>query len=432
MEIFLTIFYFIIFSLIIWKINFFNENTIPKYWFIIIFGIKIVVGIVLTSIYTYYYKNRETADIYKYFDASKIIFDALKTNPIDYFKMLLGLDFNDVYFNSNYYQHMSHWFRPYSNDLVSDSHIIIRFNAFVRLFSFGYFQVHNVFINFISLVGLTFVFKAYKSFCFQKEKFLFYAIFIIPSVLFWGSGVLKEGILIFAFGLFVYHILQLTNKFNLLSIIFILIALLLLAFNKLYIVVAFFIPTLGYVLNHYLRIKNKFVGYSIASIIFILAIIIAPQFNNRLDIVYQISSKQQTFSRLIEHEEARSGFLIPTLTNAFSIISNIPNALNNTLIRPYFWECNSIFVFFSSIENHFILLLIFLTVYFRKKINLDSVNVILFNITFIICLFVLIGLTTPVFGSIMRYKIPGLILLLTTLVMSIDIQKIKEKVPLIK
>ncbi|MGZ4034336.1 MAG: hypothetical protein ACXVP4_05690, partial [Bacteroidia bacterium] len=59
-----------------------------------IFILKIVFGLILWAIYTFYYTNRSTADIYKYFDDSKIVFDTLKTNPTHFFKMLFGIGNN--------------------------------------------------------------------------------------------------------------------------------------------------------------------------------------------------------------------------------------------------------------------------------------------------------------------------------------------------
>ena len=74
------------------------------------------------------------------------------------------------------------------------------------------------------------------------------------------------------------------------------------------------------------------------------------------------------FSKFIIAVPANSGFLIPELTNGFSILLAIPNALLNTVIRPFLWECNSIFVYFSALENILILSCIVIAFVFRKKI----------------------------------------------------------------
>ena len=410
----------------------FNDKVIPKKWFAIIFVIKVLAGVFLTLIYTYYYTDRSAADIFKYFDDSQYLFDALKNKPLDFIKMLVGLDFDKTYFDSNYYHKMSHWYRPYNDEFFSDTHLIIRFNAFVRFFSFGYIMVHNVFINFISIIGLTFLFNAFKTFSNQNKKLLFYVTFLAPSVLFWGSGILKESIIFLGFGLIIYHFFKLSKQFNYTYLILILLGLVLLTFSKLYLIVALFIPILGYTINALLKIKKPFIGYLSALVIFLIFITITPFILSELDLVQKIAIKQQTFSRFIRTITTNSGFEIAELSDATSLIINIPNALNNTIIRPYFWECNSLFVWVSALENHLILFFIAFTLYFRKKINTSTLNALFFNFSFIVSLFILIGLTTPVFGSIIRYKIPGELLLLISLVLIIDSNKLKNKFPFLK
>ncbi len=431
-EFLLSIFYFIIFCLLIGKMSFFKDNQIPRHWFMVIFGIKVIVSIFLTLIYTNYYTNRDTADIFKYFDDSMIMFDAIKSNPMDYFKMLLGIDYNYAYFTTNYYQFMNHWTRPYSIDLISDSHIIIRFNAFVRLFSFGHFQVHNVFINFISLVGLTALFKAFKPFLLTKEKALFYVIFLVPSILFWGSGLLKESIIFLGLGLLVYNLFKITTQFKITPILLMSLGVLLIMYTKFYILIALSVPILGYLINHFFKTKRPLYGYVISIGVFLVAISIAPLINERLDFVAQIVNKQASFSRFVLEVPTNSSLLIPALSDGMSLIINIPNALLNTLIRPYLWECNSLFVWLSAIENIVIIIITIIVTALRKKTSAQQKNILFFNALFVFSLFSLIGLTTPVFGAIIRYKIPGLILLLISLLLLVDLEKIKAKHPLLK
>ncbi|MBL4593855.1 MAG: hypothetical protein JKX68_08580 [Flavobacteriales bacterium] len=407
--------------------SFFRDSHIPQHWFITIFGIKVILSILLTIIYTKYYTNRDTADIFKYFDDSLVMFNALKSNPIDYFKMLLGIDYDHSYFTANYYQYMNHWTRPYSNNLISDSHIIIRFNAFVRLFSFGNLQVHNVFINFISLIGLTALFKAFKVVLQNKEKVLFYIVFLIPSVLFWGSGLLKESIIFFGLGLLIQNLFKIISDFKISYLLLIIVGFTLIIYTKLYIIIALLIPCLGYLINRFLQLKKPIYGYIIASILFVMAIYVAPLIDAQLDFISQIAKKQQTFSRFVAEVPTNSGILIPELTDGFSVLATIPNALLNTVIRPFLWECNSLFVWLSAFENLLIITFSIIAVFFRKRIRAAQKNILLFNLIFVFGLFSLIGLTTPVFGAIIRYKIPGLILLLISLLLLVDLEKIKTK-----
>jgi hypothetical protein len=68
-----------LFLFIIQKWRFFRMGNIPVRWFQIAFLLKVLSGIVLGLIYTYYYKDRSTADIWKYFDDGMVMFSALRS-----------------------------------------------------------------------------------------------------------------------------------------------------------------------------------------------------------------------------------------------------------------------------------------------------------------------------------------------------------------
>jgi hypothetical protein len=197
----LSCIYILIFCALIYLLPFFKDNAMKRRFFISAFLLKIVAGFFLTWIYTSYYPDRQTADIYKYFDDSKIIFSAFKNhNYVDYLKMISGIGNDNTYFNETYYSKMNHWFRHYDFGTYNDNHTIIRFNALAMLFSFQNFNVHTIIMCFVCFLGLTALYKAFVSYFVHKEKLLFAALFLIPSVVFWSSGVLKEGILLVALG----------------------------------------------------------------------------------------------------------------------------------------------------------------------------------------------------------------------------------------
>ncbi len=231
MEILLTIAYTAFFIFLIHKMSFFEIEGISKSALSFTFILKIIAGLALWAIYTFYYKNRATADIYKYFDASQIMFDALKTNPLHFLKMLTGIG-NDTPEFGVYYDKMNFWSRQIESSIYNDSHTIIRFNTLVRFFSLGYYNVHTVFVCFLSLIGLTAIFKTFYPMLQDKKWELFFSVFLLPSVLFWGSGVLKEGLIFFALGLFIYYFDQL---FKFKAIIICLGIGLLLGFSKFYV-----------------------------------------------------------------------------------------------------------------------------------------------------------------------------------------------------
>jgi len=247
LEFLLVAAYASLFIFLIAKMKFFACEGISRRAIQGVFILKIIFGIALSLIYTYYYTDRSTADIYKYFDDSKVLFDALFTKPKDYFQMLFGIGNDTPYFNV-YYNQMNHWYREYDSNLYNDSHTIIRFNAVVRLFSMGVYNVHTVFMCFLSLLGLTAIYKTFIPVMKEKKWLLFGAVFLIPSVLFWGSGVLKEGLLFFGLGFLVYYSPTLSlpkgERTSIVkSVFWILFSVVLLALTKFYVAIAI-IPAL--------------------------------------------------------------------------------------------------------------------------------------------------------------------------------------------
>src|ERR1051325_8079488 len=236
MGIFLAILYTLVLIFLIYRLSFFHVEGISSAVLALLFCIKILFGIALWWIYTYYYTDRSTADIYKYFDDSKVMYDALWKHPADYLRMLFAIGNDSPYFDREYYSHMNYWYREFENNIYNDSHTIIRFNAFIRLFSFGHYFVHALVICFLSFAGLTGIYKTFVPYLRNKKNLLAPAVFLLPSVLLWSSGVLKEGFLLFGMGMLLYHFhCIITGNFKLKSLLWVMFATVILLFTKFYV-----------------------------------------------------------------------------------------------------------------------------------------------------------------------------------------------------
>ena len=339
-----------------------------------------------------------------------------------------GLDFNEAYFNQ-YYQQMTFWTRGASSGSISDSHVIIRFNALARVFSFGYFYVHVIFINFLSLVGLTAIYRFFRSTIKGLERLGFLLIVLFPSVLFWGSGLLKEGLILFSIGIILYHTRRLFERFNILSILMLILGLIITFFSKAYILPVLIFPLIIYFINkNFDRIK-PYLSYGIGVIAILLYLVISS--GTKYDPGNQIVSKQQDFIALSDTVQTGSKFEINEINSTNSLLRNVPNAWLNTMVRPYIWETDSILVKMSSIENIlFLAYFIFCLVFIR--IPLSDSNAFLYCLFFSLGLLAIVGLITPIFGAIVRYKIPAIPFLLLASTMLINTNKLFKLFPFLK
>jgi hypothetical protein len=439
LETLLTITYTLLFLFIISKMKFFEAEGISKRGFAALFLFKILCGIMVWVVYTYYYTDRATADIYKYFDDSKVIYDSLWSKPADFFHMITGTGNNTPAFD-HYYTEMNFWARRVDSGLYNDSHTIIRFNALLRLFSLGHYQVHTVVMCFLSLSGLTAIYKTFVQALPDKKRELLFAIFLLPSVLFWGSGVLKEGLIFFALGLLIYHTQRLFSSRALLMCIF---TTLLLALSKFYVWLAIFPGILLMIWVNKSSAKNPFLKYAV---IFAVVGCIGLNIDTFSDIqnpLVTLSQKQYEFTELASgnftdanHKpipQASSTIHInrlePTL---FSFISNAPQALANTFLRPFPWEMRSAMMLPAGLETWILLLFILLCILFPLPLNQIRWEYVLFCFSFVLIQFLIIGETTPILGAVVRYKTIALPFLATGSLFILNKQKFLKAMPFLK
>jgi len=421
MEIVLVAAYTVIFLLIIRYSPFFRFKEISFKFIGSLFVIKILAGLALYAIYAFYYNNREQADIFKYYDDSTILFSALSDNPLDYLRMLTGYE-SDAPHLYKYYEQMGFWIKPNDFELYNDNQTVIRLNAFIRLFSFGCYNVHMVFLNFISFTGLIYIYKALLPYLKDKKIELLAIVFLLPSVLLWTSGVLKESILMLGVGMFVYFLFKVIQKFSWDKIIWIIISVLILLVMKFYVLFAMIPGAISIVCFKLFPKLNRWLVTGVVHLI-IITLFFNSSLISKYDLPGIISKKQHDFVNMINTGgTVGSRIDIPELTPDFmSFVKNSPVAVFNVLFRPLPGDISSVIMIPAFLENLLIWLIVFFALFFRlKKIPVDYIPLIIFSLSFTIVLFILIGLTTPVIGALVRYKVPAFPFIMAVLLIIID------------
>ena len=358
---------------------------------------------------------------------------AIRTKPMDYFKMLFGVWNDSEYFNVTYYDHMNNWFRVYQSSMYNDSHAIIRFNAFVRLFSFSYFHVHTVFMCFLSFTGTVAFIKALQIVIPEKTKLFFYLIFLTPSILFWTSGVLKEGLMLFALG-FIFlavvklkeSVLQNGQKVIWLFVCFYLLTLLFQL--KFYVFLFFLVLLIGYIV---FSEKNKHPIVTSLTVMLSAILIFIGVFNflsQEFNLLELVALKQADFIILAKEQNAASYFEItPLKPSLTSLISTIPEALLNSFFRPFPWDANGALLMLSVFENILLVLFFILVLFSFKKPEKNVLNLAILFFLAGIGIYLVVGWSTPVAGALVRYKIPGTLFIVVALSFCLDSTKISIK-----
>ena len=411
MEILLTILYFLLFCLVLYKIPFFRH--IPGISFrllVIFFALKVIAGISMILIYTLHY-DLEIADFHKYFKDGMVMYGVAKENPIDFLRMLTGIQSSADHLFP-YYEKMDSWFRSWDSPVYNDNRLVIRFNALVGIFSFGHLYVHNIFINFLSLSGLVAIYRFMLRYTDAHSiPWLPWGVFLFPGLLFWGSGILKEGLLIFSFGFWVFYSDKLINQsgYVLKNILYLVFFSFLLVLLKPYTLAIWLPCAISFYLSRKYKVSRILFTYVFIISVFSLFMFLTKWITSLPDLTEIIVQKQNDF---VNHALAQdAGSIIHTryLEPGFlSFFSEFWKGLFNTLFRPHPLEAYSVFVGFAALENLIIWSLVIYALIYTDKKCIQRNPVFWLALGFSLLLMGFVGMVTPLHGAIVRYKILAL------------------------
>ncbi|HEX2616007.1 MAG TPA: hypothetical protein VHL57_00620 [Flavobacteriales bacterium] len=400
--------YTALFLFLIRRWGFFAARGLSRRSIGLLFLLKIAAGTVLWYIYTYHYPDRATADIYKYFDDGNIMFGALPDHPGDYLRMLFGVDNTAKHMDTDYYMVMNNWYRQYEGNLYNDAHTMIRFNALVRLFSFGVYHVHTVFACFLGLIGLVGLYRAFVPYLAGAERALAVGVFLLPSVLFWGSGVIKEALLFFALGVFVLHVFRSINgRQSVLGLFALVLSVALLAVLKFYVVLSLAPGLIAYTWCRRTGDRRTWMKFGLVYVVAVLFALTSSRIIPGFDVLETLWVKQKDFVGVATATGSGSYIPPPPLEpEPWSFIKQIPHALYMTFLSPLVtWRSGALGIV-SAAENVLLLLACaFTLVRPRHRRDMD-LPLILFCVGYCLVLALIIGWTTPVVGALVRYRVP--------------------------
>lgn len=388
-------------------------DKLTRKYFIPGLSLKIIGAISLGLIYQFYY---EGGDTFNYFDkGSKYIWEAFWDSPAK----ALQLMFANGEYNPETFEYASEII--YYNDLPS--YFVVRVASFFDLFTFHTYSATAILFAVFSFSGLWAMYMVFYRMLPKMHLQLAIAIFFIPSVFFWGSGILKDTITLGALGWAVYafaEIFMFKRNFLLGSV--------LLGFSffmiyeiKIYILLClvpalmiwFYMAKIGKIRN--LVLKTMILPFTIVLLVFggYYSVKFIGEENHRYKLErlsYTAESTARWLSYVSEKQEG-SGYTLGDFDySANGILRKTPAAIWVTLFRPYLWEAKNLVMFFAAVES--LLLLIFtvvviVSIILKKRIAvLFSNPIVVFCLIFSITFAFAIGLSTYNFGTLVRYKIP--------------------------
>ena len=317
---------------------------------------------------------------------------------------------------------------PYASQMTwfgtdSKEYFVIRVAAVCALLGFNTYLVTALFFAVLSFSGMWAMYMTFAKIRPHVYKQLAIAVFFLPSVFFWGSGLLKDSLCIGALGWLFYAFYRgAIEKRNILRCLIIAaIAIKVIASMKVYILLAFIPPAALWVFNeNTARIKSPairwvvrpfFIAAGLTVAIYGMSAVAAADTRFNLDKIGEQSKLTADYLQTVSKVENGSGYNIGAQDGSLSgMVKLAPQAIVVALFRPFLWESRNPTMLLSAIEaTYFIVLTV--RIFFRVGVGrtlkaIISSPVLTLCFVFSLIFAISVGISSGNFGTLVRYKIP--------------------------
>ncbi len=458
--------------------------SLNEWAFSFAFLVKVIAGFIFLYIYTDIYGNGSlSADASVFMTESKILNDVFFVSPFDYFRLLFGLG-NQEELMFTYLQDTSHWDAG-AQTLINDNRNIVRVHSLFHFFSFNNTANHIIAMCFVSTVAVKQFYLALKDKTLLSNTTIFLLILLFPSTLFWTSGILKEPFMFLGLGLLVRGLCYDSSVKK--KWLFAIIGLFILIGFKPYVLIAIIPAGLFLFLFKYVTKRKIIASLILLMGILLIAVSLfsgqrkktvhllsRKQFDFKnvgkgglhalTDSTFYFFRQNQIKNLKIEGDSVlitkemdalilkhgsmekpipihlkptgekwfvyfknlqSDGFIEVTLINdSFGqLMKNIPEALINSLFRPFISDPGGWLKYPAMIETLLLFLFLIYAIINKRVLSKNKIALIVALVLFVLTLSLLIGWVTPVLGAIVRYRIPVYIALLVIAVMVIQPKK---------
>jgi len=409
----------------LWKIPWPGFENRKKYILIALLGLRILVGLGTVALYTYYYTDKSKSDVYRYYHDGVNMSEVHSNAPDEFWANWFGLA-NDFEYEGRHFDCMLNWVHPYGNRMYNDNRAVIRTHAILVLLGGKNLWAHSLIFSIFGFLGSYLICMAIaKIWNFPPLK-LMVVLHAIPSILIWSSAPLKEALVLLQMGVALGSWFLIKKRIW--SFIGTAAAIALMYFTKSYMALLmtgffmiYFLSTFWeYLKSRHLKFKlpSYFIpefGIPLLGIAFYVAFSSLTNWNPLLEM---LSTKLHHFLNLAAAEEAGSQVYLPPFEpNWLSFLSTLKWGLLNALVRPLPSDLQGIFTWIMLPESFGLLL-----VCSGIGLGLGKGMRPWFwaSLWYGLGLMVLMGVTTPVLGSLFRYKMPFWPLFLPYLWLGLD------------
>lgn len=310
----------------------------------------------------------------------------------------------------------------------ASSFIVVKLAAISNIFCFNSYLSNAFIFSALSFIGIWRLYKMLLEIFPEKKQIIAWSFLFIPSVFFWGSGILKDNVTYGFLGIFVtsFYYLFIERRQLLKNLFLLIVSTYIIGVIKSYILLAAIPALLAWL---FFKFRGNIKSSALKTMATpILLIFIAgtgygalqatgSSFNKfSLDNAQEKAEDMQRWHtyriEVLKDGDGSSYNLGDVSFTPIGILTKIPEAVNVAIFRPYLWEADNVVMLISAIESLFFLA-ITIRFFFLFSINMSAgfdylakQPIIYFMFVFSLIFAFSVGFTSFNFGALSRYRIP--------------------------
>lgn len=392
----------------------FKRNKDKPYYRFLIPAFTFKVVLVLANALFYIIAYKGGGDSINYWRNSEMLNNLLWENPYFYWQEML-------YDNSanNVLEHFNNKtgipIRDFYNE--AETFFVCRIGSVLSFFTFGSYILMDFVFAFFTFLASWRLFEMLRSFNVHSDKTIAFAIFGIPSLGFWCSGISKDTVLFIAVCYSFYYLNILISK-ELISKkrnwIFLLLSFYFMFKIRPFMLMAVLVPMF---MAFGVRLSNKinrgnilqffskltFFSICILAFAFFLQSSVAETFINEAKVV----NLDLTNNVIYGNKKYSLGELD---FSPIGMVKAIPQTLLAGIYRPYLWESLNLSLILNGLES-FILLLLTIRFFVINKLKerlilIQKTEFLVFSLFFVLIIAYIAGYTSVLFGVLVRIRAP--------------------------
>lgn len=390
---FVSISLFVFFLYRIWK----ETNTVIKFFFLPALLLHVMAGICLGLLYVYYYGESDTLIYFQ---------EGLKLNELLFTEARLYLNFlwnnagDDSFLRSLVYTDKRALF-------------MVKISSLILLLSANNYWLASVYFSVISFLASWKISCTLNLYFPEKRNAILFSFLFIPSVVFWSSGVVKESVALASLLCITTHFILLYKNKKLtwwqwlMSIICIW-----LLYNLKYYYLAVVIPVIitslsvQFIVTYWTKrsfIQELCLWLFIFSTFSLLVTQLHPNFypSRFLSVIYN------NYLAFIANSAPEDVMHFNYLSeNWGNVILISPWAFVSGLFRPFIWESTNALQMIAALENILFLILTISSLQGLKTLAKHPDRMLIFaTLVYCFVLSTFLTLSTPNFGTLIRYRV---------------------------